>query len=82
MSDIDGLEETDYIGQSFEVTTVKDEYTFPIATDYDFEVPYLGPREYGDETLLVVYGDDDFEDGSIELRVFNMSHVIDYGWSE
>lgn len=69
-----GLEDTDHIEDTFEVQTVEEEHEFLIATDYKIHFNENGP------SILAVWGDDDFEDGSIELRSFNLNHVIDFGW--
>lgn len=60
---------------TFTVQTVDGEkYAPTIASSYR--------REFNPNGLnfLEIYGNDDFEDGEIKLRVFNLDHVIYYGW--
>lgn len=66
------IEDTDHLSESFQVQTVKGEKTYDIATDVTFSA--------GNERYMTVWGDDDYEDGPIQLRTFNMEYVVDYGW--
>ena len=59
---------------TFKVTTTEETHRFMIATDYKLVHNETTP------SFLKVYGDDDFEDGEIELQVFNLNHVVNYGW--
>lgn len=69
-----GLERSEHVGQMFEVQTIEEKHEFSIATDYIIHF------NDGDPSILEVWGDDDFEDGPIKLRSFNLSHIIDFGW--
>jgi hypothetical protein len=62
------------MSKTFTVTTVDDYHRFDIATRYMNNFNQTAP------SFLEVYGDDDFEDGETTLRIFNLDHVVDYGW--
>lgn len=64
----------DKIGNTFEVETVNGMKEFPLAVGYQIK------WNTGDPSFLVPVIDDDFEDGSQEVRAFNMEYVVDYGW--
>jgi hypothetical protein len=65
---------TDHATDTFEVVTIQETKEYPIATRYETVFNEFGPN------FLMVFGNDDFEDGQIRLRVFNLDHVVDYGW--
>lgn len=62
--------------RTFTVTTTEKTHRFPIAIDYTLHFNKTGP------TILEVVGDDDFEDGPIQLRCFMTDNVLDYGWEQ
>lgn len=59
---------------TFIVNTTEGENRHSIATRYVTHFNEHGPN------FLNVYGDDDFEDGEIKLRTYNLEYVIEYGW--
>lgn len=58
----------------FTVQTTKKQRDFPRAEDYELSFNERGP------TFLTVYDGPSYGDDSEKLRVFNMRHVVDYGW--
>lgn len=70
----DSIHETDHLTETFEVTTIHETKTFDIATDYEIDLK-------SDPSFITVWGDDDFENGPIVLRSFNLNHVVDWGWT-
>lgn len=71
-----GLDETEHASESFQVRTTEGLWESSIDTDY------LIRQVDDDYPVISVFGDDDFEDGPVKLRTFNVDYVIDYGWKE
>jgi len=69
------LRESEHVGETLEVQTTQGEHEFIIATACRVTINSNGP------SFLHVWGDDDWEDGPKELRVFNLEHVVGYGWT-
>lgn len=65
---------TDHTGDTFTVQTIEERHEFEEATTYR-AVPNPDLPNF-----LQVLKNDSTEDGETKLRVFQLDHVIDYGW--
>jgi len=69
------LRDSEHDGETLEVQTTQGQHEFIVATTCRVTINSNGP------SFLHVWGDDDWEDGPKKLRVFNLKHVVDYGWT-